>query len=211
LSAPGGDRERASNSRCRAGLFDCSLPAWPAGAWHDAQHWPALLAGLAMLPMMAALPMMVAWCRAEALAPQAMVLLHLGAMFVPALLLRRVVARWPPAAMSLVCAALLAAGAAAVVWGRTPFDTLGVALAQGAAWSVAWTGQLWSPERRGRQGASPVRASIGCAMLTLAAGVAVDRFGPAGLAGIQATLGLAAPLALACGVAGRQPRAGQSW
>jgi len=45
---------------CRAGLFDCSLPAWPLGAWRDAVQWPTLLAGLAMLPMMAALPWMAA-------------------------------------------------------------------------------------------------------------------------------------------------------
>ncbi len=38
---------------CRAGLFDCSLPAWPRGAWRDSAQWPTLIAGLAMLPMMA--------------------------------------------------------------------------------------------------------------------------------------------------------------
>ena len=79
------DRPRATS--CRAGLFDCSLPAWPAGAWRDPLQWPVLLASLAMLPMMAALPLMAAWCRAQSIAPQAMVLLHLAAMFGPALLL----------------------------------------------------------------------------------------------------------------------------
>lgn len=196
-------RDPGAASRCRAGLFDCSLPAWPAGAWRDAQQWPALLAGLAMLPMMAALPLMVVWCRTEAIAPQAMVLLHFAAMFVPALVLRRSAARWPPRVVSLVCALLLAAGAAAVVWAPAPLDLWGVSIAHGAAWSVAWTGQLWSPNRRSRQGTSPLRAALGYAGLTLAVGVAVDHQGPAGLAFTQATLGLAAILAWAYGLATR--------
>lgn len=189
------DRPRGITSICRAGLFDCSLPAWPAGAWHDAQQWPTLLAGLAMLPMMAALPLMVAWCRAEAIAPQAMVLLHFAAMFVPALLLRRAMAHWRPRVLPIVCTLLLAAGALIVLWASSPLNLLGVALAQGAAWSLAWAGQLWSPERRSRQGTSPLRAAIGYAVVTLAVGVAVQALGPLGLALVQAALGFVAVLA----------------
>jgi hypothetical protein len=37
--------EGARAPGCRAGLFDCSLPAWPAGAWRDPRQWPTLLAG----------------------------------------------------------------------------------------------------------------------------------------------------------------------
>ncbi|MEJ8824317.1 hypothetical protein WKW80_20140 [Variovorax humicola] len=189
------DRPGNAASRCRAGLFDCSLPAWPAGAWHDAQQWPVLLAGLAMLPMMAALPMMVAWCRAEAVAPQGMVALHFVAMFVPALLLRRSVAQWPARILAVVCTLLLASGAIAAIWASTPYNLFGVALAHGAAWSLAWTGQLWSPDRRSRQGTSPLLPAIGYAALTMAVGVVVERWGPAGLAVMQAALGLAAALA----------------
>jgi hypothetical protein len=196
-----GDRRGLAAGRCRAGLFDCSLPAWPAGAWRDPQQWPALLAGLAMLPMMAALPMMVAWCRAQSIAPQEMVALHFGAMFVPALLVRRSIGRWPPRVLSLVCAGLLAAGAAAVSWASAPFDMLGVALAQGAGWSLAWTGQLWSPDRRSRQGTSPLRAALGYAILTMIVGLAVERDGQAGLAFTQGALGLAAVFACAYGFA----------
>ena len=199
-----GDRGSIAPSRCRAGLFDCSLPAWPAGAWHDARQWPTLLAGLAMLPMMAALPMMVAWCRAESIAPQAMVALHFAAMFVPALLLRHAVGRWSPRVLPLVCTLLLAAGAAAAVWASTPLNLLGVAFAQGAAWSLAWTGQLWSPDRRSRQGTSPLRAAIGYAALTLGVGVAVEQLGPTGLAMTHAALGLTALLAWIYGVALRE-------
>ena len=200
-----GERPGAAASRCRAGLFDCSLPAWPAGAWHDAQQWPTLLAGLAMLPMMAALPLMVAWCRTEAIAPQAMVLLHFAAMFLPALLLRRAMTHWHPRVLSLVCTLLLATGALVVLWSSAPFNFLGVALAQGAAWSLAWAGQLWSPERRSRQGTSPLRAAIGYAALTLAVGSAVQTLGPFGLALAQAALGLIAVLAWAYLLARHDP------
>ena len=198
-----GERPGATASRCRAGLFDCSLPAWPAGAWHDAQQWPALLAGLAMLPMMAALPMMVAWCRADTIAPQGMVALHFAAMFVPALLMRGAITRWSPRVLPLVCTVLLAAGAAMLVWAASPFNLLGVGLAHGAAWSLAWTGQLWSPERRSRQGTSPLRAGIGYAALTMVVGAAVEHHGPSGLAITQAALGLAAVLAFGYGLATR--------
>jgi hypothetical protein len=198
------DPPGATASRCRAGLFDCSLPAWPAGAWHDAQQWPTLLAGLAMLPMMASLPLMVAWCRSEAIAPQAMVLLHFTAMFLPALVLRRSMAHWHPRALAIVCTLLLASGAMAVLWAAAPFNFLGVALAQGAAWSLAWAGQLWSPQRRGQQGTSPLRAAIGYAALTLGVGLAVEHLGSPGLAMAQAVLGLAAVLAFGYAFAVRE-------
>lgn len=177
---------------CRAGLFDCSLPAWPSGAWRDIRQWPTLLAGLAMLPMMAALPLMAAWCRVQAVPAQAMVLLHLAAMFGPALLLRHSVARWPSATLSSVCAALLASGAALAAWAAGPWDLVGLAAAHGAAWGLAWSGQLWAPARRGTQGTSPLRAAAGYALLTLAFGLVVERAGASGVAGVHITLGAAA-------------------
>jgi len=198
------DREGASASRCRAGLFDCSLPAWPAGAWNDPQQWPALLAGLAMLPMMAALPVMVAWCRVEAIAPQAMTALHFAAMFGPALLLRRQIAAWSARQVGFGCALLLTVGGGVVIWAPTPLDLLGVALAHGAAWSLAWSGQLWSPSRRGLQGSSPLRAAIGYAGLTLAFGWVIEQRGPGGLTWVHALLGLAALLAWTCAPALRR-------
>lgn len=180
---------------CRAGLFDCSLPAWPLGAWRDTVQWPTLLAGLAMLPMMAALPWMAAWCRAQSVPPAALVLLHLAAMFGPVLLLRRTIATWSLRRLSAVCAALLVFGAAIVAWASAPYDLLGLALAHGAAWGIAWGGQLWAPARRGQQGTSPLRAAAGYAVLTLAFGVVVERFGAAGVAGVHAALGVAAAAA----------------
>jgi hypothetical protein len=189
----------ASSRRCRAGLFDCSLPAWPAGSWRDTMQWPTLLAGLAMLPMMATLPLMVAWCRGEAVAPQAIVALHLAAMFAPALLLQRQLATWPVHRLSAVCAGCLAAGSALVLWAETPWNLLGLAAAHGAAWGLAWAGQLWAPARRGRAGAPPWRAALGYAVLTLAVGVVVARFGVQGVAGVHVALGLVAGAAWLCG------------
>jgi hypothetical protein len=185
----------ATRQGCRAGLFDCSLPSWPAGAWRDVMQWPTLIAGLVMLPTMAALPLMAEWCRAESVAPQTMVLWHLSAMFGPALLLRRWVAQWSARTLASVCAALLALGAAAALWAASPLNLLGVSVAQGAAWGIAWCGQLWAPERRGRQGASPLYAAVGYAALTLAFGVLVDRAGARGVLLMHACFGVAAALA----------------
>lgn len=180
---------------CRAGLFDCSLPAWPAGAWRDTGQWPILLAGLAMLPMMAALPLMTDWCRTAQVAPQAMVMLHIGAMFGPAWLLQATMARWSAQALATVCALLLAAGAAAALWAPAPWDLLTLAAAHGAAWGLAWAGQLWAPARRGQQGRSPLRAAAGYAGLTLLFGGLVNEVGVRGVIAVHAMLGLAALLA----------------
>lgn len=193
---------------CRAGLFDCSLPAWPAGAWHDPRQWPTLIAGLAMLPMMAAVPVMAAWCSARGVAPQAMVALHFAAMFAPPLLVRRWIAQWPQRRLAVACTALLAAGAACAAWAAAPLDLLGLAVTHGAAWGLAWSGQLWAPARRGRQGASPLRAAGGYALLTLGFGLVVDRWGVAGVADVHVVLGLVAVLAsLFALVASARPRA----
>jgi hypothetical protein len=180
---------------CRAGLFDCSLPAWPAGAWRDTLQWPTLLAGLAMLPMMAALPLAAAWCRAQSIAPQAMVLIHLAAMFGPVLLLRQSIAHWSLRTLSIVCTVLLVSGAALVLWAAAPLDLLGLTVTHGAAWGLAWGGQLWAPARRGRQGTSPLRAGAGYAVLTLAFGLIVQQAGVIGVAAVHAALGIAAALA----------------
>lgn len=180
---------------CRAGLFDCSLPAWPAGAWRDRGQWPILLAGLAMLPMMAALPLMADWCRAAQVPPQLMVMLHIGAMFGPAWLLQGAMVRWSPHLLAGVCALLLAAGAAAALWAPAPWDLLTLAAAHGAAWGLAWGGQLWAPARRGQQGGSPLRAAAGYALLTLLFGMLVQEAGVRGITVVHAMLGLAAMLA----------------
>ncbi len=184
-----------SYAGCRAGLFDCSLPAWPPGAWRDAVQWPTLLAGLAMLPMMAALPLTVALCRAAAIAPQVVVAMHLVAMFGPALALKPWIGRWSMRTLSAVCAVLLASGAAFAVWVAAPLDLLGVTVMQGAAWSLAWSGQLWAPARRGKQGASPLRAAVGYAALTLAFGLIVEHAGARGIGAVHGALGLAAVVA----------------
>jgi len=191
---------------CRAGLFDCSLPAWPTGAWRDLQSWPMLLAGLAMLPMMASLPLIAAWCRAEAVPGQFLVLIHLGAMFGPVLLLRHEVVSWSPRRLAAACTMALAAGAIVVLAAPAPYNLLGLAVAHGAAWGLAWAGQLWAPARRGQQGSSPLRAGAGYALLTLALGVVVSHFGAAGMTVIHVVLATVAVVAWCYGLRHRAQR-----
>jgi hypothetical protein len=185
-------RPVAARPGCRAGLFDCSLPAWPGGAWREPMQWPTLLAGLAMLPMMAQLPLMASWCRGSGLSAQAMVLLHLGAMFLPVWLLNASLARWSLARLSLVCALLLVTGAGALAWAPSPWDWLGLAAAQGTAWGLAWGGLLWAPARRGSAGSSPLRAAVGYAVVTAAFGWLVESSGAGGVAAAHGALGAAA-------------------
>lgn len=73
----------------------------------------------------------------------------------------------------------------------SPLSFLGVSVAQGAA----WCGQLWAPERRGRQGTSPLSAAAGYAVLTLAFGVLVDQTGARGVVLMHASFGVAAAVA----------------
>ena len=186
---------RRSTPGCRAGLFDCSLPAWPVGAWRDAGQWPVLLAGVAMLPMMAALPLMADWCRAAQVPAPTVVLLHLFAMFGPAWLLQGVVARLSLRLLALLCMLLLVMGALGVLLLPSPWDWLCLVLSHGAAWGLAWTGQLWAPARRGQQGTSPVRAAAGYAVLTLAFGLLVQHSGPVGVVQVHVALGGVAALA----------------
>lgn len=192
LQAGAGRARPHARPGCRAGLFDCSLPAWPGGAWRDALQWPTLLAGLVMLPMMAELPLLASWCRSAAISPATMLWLHLAAMFVPAWLLNSTLSRWPLARLSLACAALLAAGAAMVALAPAPWDWTGLAALQGAAWSLAWSGLLWAPARRGSAGSSPLLAASGYALLTALFGLLIDSAGARGVAAAHAALGATA-------------------
>ncbi|WP_127996906.1 hypothetical protein [Piscinibacter defluvii] len=177
---------------CRAGLFDCSLPAWPAGAWREPARWPLLLGALVMLPMMAGLPQMLALCRGDALGPQAMLGMHLAAMFLPALLLPRL----RPAAAALACGALLAGGGLAA--GLDAGAWWWLVLSQGAAWSLAWGAQLAEPAARAGPHRDPWCGAVAQAALLLALGLAVEWFGPGVLPAVPFGFAVAAALALAC-------------
>jgi hypothetical protein len=109
--------------------------------------------------------------------------------------LRLWIARWSQRTLSVGCTVLLAAGAAFAAWASAPLNLLGLAVTHGAAWGLAWSGQLWAPARRGQKGASPVRAAAGYAALTLAFGLVVEHFGVRGVAAMHVALGLGAVLA----------------
>ena len=145
-----------------------------------------------MLPMMAGLPQMLALCRSSALSAPALLALHAAAMFLPALLWP---ARLSTATRSGACAVLLVAGAL-LLWWQPPWASLGAMLAQGGAWSLAWSAQLDAPALRAAPRSAPWRAAVGHALLALALGAAVALAGPRALQGAQLALAAAAALAV---------------
>jgi hypothetical protein len=186
-------RQLTGHSRCRAGLFDCSLPAaWPAGAWRQSRQWPLALASLVMLPMMCSLALMPQLCRSNALLPPAaMLALHLGAMLGPAAVIR---GRAVPVG---VVSGLLAAGALALWALPAPWAWPALAVLHGSAWSLAWTGQLLargpakapSGDDAHRGLAPPWRVAAFNAVWAVALGAALDAWGPSSLAGVHGLLG----------------------
>ncbi len=179
---------------CRAGLFDCSLPRWSLAEWRVAERWPLLLAALVMLPMMCSLPLMVSLCRGTAVSPPVVLGLHFAAMFGPAL----VVAQRPGFARvaSGLCAALLALGAAVLVWAPGLSAWWLLALAHGAAWSFAWAAQLTDrPGQARRVHDAALGGAAVNAILVLALGAALAASGVAALSAWHIVLGLAGALA----------------
>jgi hypothetical protein len=177
---------------CRAGLFDCSLPAWPAGAWQSLPQAPIRLASLVMLPMMCSLPWMIALCRSESMPARAVVGLHFAAMFLPGWCLRR-------EASASACGPLLVLGglaAASTAW--QPAAIWVLLLAHGAAWSLAWSTQLRGASWRPAASASPLRTAWLHAGFALMLGAALAVFGLRGFVlwhGLVGTLALMALLA----------------
>ncbi len=186
----------AAAGGCRAGLFDCSLPAWSSGGWSTPARWPPALAALVMLPMMGGLPLMVGLCSSDAVPPQAVLGLHFAAMFAPALLL----ARWPRLATHApaLCAALLGLGALAAL---APSGAMGwgLTLAHGAAWSVAWSARLHQRTATGAAAASPLAGAGLHAVLVLALGACIGVLGLQALAAWHFAIGAAGVLAWAAG------------
>lgn len=201
----GGAGRASARPGCRAGLFDCAMPAWPPGAWRHPAHWPPSLAALVMLPMMWGLPQMLALCRGTAVPATAVLALHLAAMFAPAWLLGRCGASGlGPDRLSGLCAWLLVAGAAAAL-ADGPFAGECLALAHGAAWSLAWAMRLSPPDPTPRLPLpAPWRAAAGSAGFVLLLGAWQHQVGPAALSTVHVLLGLLAAVALGWG-AGRRP------
>lgn len=199
-------RSTVSRPGCRAGLFDCSMPAWPRGAWRDPARWPPSLASLVMLPMMAGLPQMLALCRGDGMPMPAVLALHLAAMFLPACLLGGVRGRALAAdRLAAACAALLVTGAAAGLAGG-PVAGWGLALAQGAAWSLAWAARLAPAATPSTALPAPWRAAAGSAGLVLLLGAAQALAGPAALTAVHVGLGALAAVALWAAAARRISR-----
>ncbi len=194
----------ASAGGCRPALFDCSLPG--PGPWNAAGA-----ARFAMLPAMASLSWTLAWCQGTKGAPQAMLALHLAAMFLPAFVVQTLPQRWrggmPLAAMA---SAAMVAGALAL-WNADPLRALlGAALLQGLAWSLSWLALL-SParpqapmlpkERMAASAAAPsgLPGALLNATPVLLLGAALGHFGLQALVAVHAALGLWAGIGLVKG------------
>lgn len=196
---------------CRAGLFDCSWPLPAPARWQRPADWPQQAAQLAMLPMMATLPAMAHWCRGDwGWSPSISALVHLAAMLLPALLLRRWLVRAGlPAARRVIAVLLLASGA--VLWLRPGLGGLMAAtLLQAGAWSLAWASPMLQPTgttpgaHRSPPGDAALQAASAAAAV-LALGAALAAHGPDALRAVQAglaALGLAGAAAGAIGAIG---------
>ena len=172
---------------CRRGALD----EWRALQGLDARGWwtlctpldlPQRVAAAAMLPMMAGLPTLLALCTADT-RPAAVVVLHLGAMVLPALCLggtRRAVAARDA---SRACAGLLIAGGLALPALPLLQGLMVATVCHTMAWSVAWTTDLQGGSRcrvaasRTTPRAAALCAAAGVSML----GAALASFGPRAL------------------------------
>jgi hypothetical protein len=132
----------------------------------------------------------VSLCRSDAASPQLVLGVHFAAMFVPACLAARhpAVLRMAPGA----CAALLAIGALALLFAPGASAWWALALAHGAAWSLAWVSQL---QLRGAPAAGHGAVLAGAALnaaLVLALGVGLAIDGMQTLTAWHVALGVAA-------------------
>lgn len=160
-------------------IGDCALPAGFGACWRRPRQWPLALASAAMLPMMCGLPWMVDLCRASGLPAQAVVGIHLLAMFVPALVFA-ILGVKDTVFAPVLCAVLLVAGASALESAPTALGGWVLTLANGAAWSLAAQVRT-AALGKGREDASAVLAAGGLgAALVLLLGLGVS------LAGLRA-------------------------
>jgi len=190
---------------CRAGLFDCSLPAPALTHWRVIADWPLHAALLAMLPMMAALPAMADWCAVSGRPVSFVTAVHLAAMLGPPLLLRGVLVGASRRHLRIAVTALLVAGAVLLVWWPGLRGLMSASLLHGLAWSLAWATPMLEREaapRRSSAATSDWAAAALAALAVLLLGSALARFGPPALAAMHAALAALALLAVATGAAG---------
>jgi hypothetical protein len=196
-------RRAPARQACRRGAWD----EWRALQGLDAPGrraaWaqlpaPQRLAAAAMLPMMAGLPTVLGLCTAGT-GPAAMVVLHLGAMVVPAACLVARPRAMPAPDTAWTCAALLIAGALALPALPLLQGLTVAALLHTAAWSLAWAGGLQGGAGHvsGASVASmttPRMAALTAAASLLLLGAALQLLGPLALWLMHAALGVLALL-----------------
>lgn len=184
-----------SRDHADAGLLDCALPSWQGNDSRSRQSVPVLLASLVMLPMMCSLPLMVGLCSSAGVSPQLVTGAHFAAMFAPACLLSAQRARMA-SLVPWLCAALLGIGAAALLWAPPSMAWWCLALAHGAAWSLAWSLQPQTRSMlRSRHASWPGEMALP-ALFVLVLGAALGAFGLQALGGVHIALGAIAAVCL---------------
>jgi hypothetical protein len=208
-------RGAAASGGCRAGLFDCALPAAELTRWSLPADWPLQAAMLAMLPMMAGLPVMAEACSALGWPATLATAAHLAAMLLPGALLLPWLRRARLSQRRQGVALLLGLGGLSMwVWPGA-LGLMAAALAHGAAWSLAWAGSLAQPAGRSAEAAPHFRfgllaSAIGLATAAALLGLAIDRNGSAALVAVHeaiAFLGVAGGLAQGLRSPARSPAA----
>jgi len=207
---------------CRSGLFDCALALGRAADWRTPARWPAAVAALAMLPMMASLSALDEACSAWGLAAGAAAAGHLAAMLLPAWWAGR--SGWRPAQDPRLLAGLLALGGAALLAWPGQAGAMAAAGLHGLAWSLAWAARWAAPCTPGAPAAmagAPGAVAAGpgvAARAPVAVGAAASSaLGPAAGAAAQAAVGAGAAgtaaraAAPACAAALGVLLLGQAW
>lgn len=202
---------RAAGTRgaCRAALFDCSMPGGASGAWREPGRWPVMLASWVMLPMMCSLSLMTSLCRGGPVSAQAMLALHLAAMFAPAWLMSAAPAGVRERGAAWASGPLLGLGALAVGWMDTSGAWIVLALAHGAAWSLAWSSQFGARREGAACDVAPWRAAAVNATAALGLGLAVGAAGLQVLGTLHLALGAAGLMAFVVALAAPLVRTGR--
>lgn len=173
-----------------AWLLRGTADAMPRASEPPIASRPMAAARFVMPAMMATLAWQAQACRGPALTLDALLVIHLAAMFVPGALFERIATTpmWQ-ARLRATAVGLLAAGGLSAAC--APLGLLHAAAAlQGAAWSLACLAPL--PRR-----AAPASAAVD-ALLVVALGAAIARYGVAALAAVHVGLGVWAMVAHVC-------------
>lgn len=165
------------------------MPAVSRIPWRQPMAWPAFCARCAMLPMMATLPLIALWCGGYGLQPWQSLALHLSAMVLPPLAIRRL-GRWvdEPACI----AAAMALGVVLLFALPGLRGLMALSLCQSMAWGLASFGRGGPTAEQGAARRLHWALALSPALAALTLGLAIDVAGPEALVVVQVALSLVA-------------------